>query len=280
MRLSRAFTVLKAVFKLNWYLTTRYKGWFLFFIAFPVMFSVLPIFLGRAVAGDPARASQSFYQYTGTENYVVYMIVGSSIWVFAMSSLWGFGMWLREQQMTGTLEQLLLSPVNPFLLLVGEEIFNLIISAFQFTIALLAGSGLFGALGELLNIRLLYSAGILLLGMIPMYGLSMVFGGMIIKLKEAGAIIGILQMALGFIMGIFYPLTLLPLWVRVISILFPLTIVNNDIRAILLSTSYIFSLRADILLLLAYMLMYPLLGFWIYERVMASLKRGEGIGGY
>lgn len=280
MRLSRAFTVLKAVFKLNWYLTTRYKGWLLFFIAFPVMFSVLPIFLGRAVAGDPARASQSFYQYTGTENYVVYMIVGSSIWVFAMSSLWGFGMWLREQQMTGTLEQLLLSPVNPFLLLVGEEIFNLIISAFQFTIALLAGSGLFGALGELLNIRLLYSAGILLLGMIPMYGLSMVFGGMIIKLKEAGAIIGILQMALGFIMGIFYPLTLLPLWVRIISILFPLTIVNNDIRAILLSTSYIFSLRADILLLLAYMFMYPLLGFWIYERVMVSLKRGEGIGGY
>ncbi len=280
MRLNRTFTVLKAVFKLNWYLTTRYKGWFLFFIAFPVMFSVLPIFLGRAVAGDPARASQSFYRYTGTENYVVYMIVGSGIWVFAMSSLWGFGMWLREQQMTGTLEQLMLSPVNPFLLLVGEEIFNLILSAFQFTIALLAGSSLFGKLGELLNVKLLYSAGILLLGMIPMYGLSMIFGGMIIKLKEAGAIIGILQMGLGFIMGIFYPLTLLPLWVRIISILFPLTIVNNDIRAILLSTGYIFSLPGDILLLLAYTVVYPLLGFWVYEGVMSRLKRGEGIGGY
>ncbi len=280
MRLGKVFMVLKAVFKLNWYLTSRYKGWFLFFTVFPVMFSVLPIFLGRAVAGGSARASQSFYQYTGTENYVVYMIVGSSIWVFAISSLWGFGMWLREQQMTGTLEQLLLAPVNPFLLLVGEEIFNLLLSAVQFTIALTIGSALFGALGELLNFRLLYSAGILLLGMIPMYGLSMVFGGVIIKLKEAGAIIGILQMALGFLMGIFYPLTLLPLWVRIISVLFPLTIVNNDIRAILLSTEYIFSLPGDILLLMIYMLIYPVIGFWVYEKVMVGLKRGEGIGGY
>jgi len=280
MKPGKTVQVFKAVFKLNWHLTTRYKGWFLFFVLFPIIFSAVPILLGRAVAGDPSKAAQSFQQYTGTSNYVVYMVVGSSLWVFAISSMWGFGMWLREQQMTGTLEQLLLTPVNPFLILLGEEIFNLLISTLQLSMALLFGSWIFGALGDLLSLRLAYSIGLLVLGIIPMYGLSMALGGLIIRIKEAGSIIGILQMLMGFLMGIFYPLTLLPGWVRILSILFPLTIVNNDVRAILLSTGFIFSLPADVLLLVLYMFIYPLIGFRVYEKVMISLKKGEGVGGY
>ena len=279
-RIKRLINVLIAVFKLDWCYTVRYKGWFLFLIIFPVMFSVLPIFLGRSVAGGSFEAAQSFEKYTGTPNYIVFMVIGSSLWVFAISSLWGFGGWLREQQMSGTLEQLLVSPANIFDILIGDSIFNLAISGIQFILCLLLGSAIFGQASIILNKDLLGAVGLLIAGLLPMYGLSMAIGGVIIRIKEAGSIMNILQMLLGFIMGIFYPITLLPATVRIVSVLFPLTVVANDIRAILLSTSYLFSVKLDLVLLALYSVIYPLLGFKAFDFVLDKLKMGEGIGSY
>jgi len=272
--------VIKAVFKVNWLYTIRYKGWFLFAIIFPLIMATLPILVGTAVAGSPQKAAENFMRNVGTENYQLFSLIGSAVWILAIVILWDFGLWIRQEQQLGTLEQNLLTPTNIFVILVGVSLFGLSQAAIQFTATLIVGGIIFNVLYQILAPTMLLSIFIIVVGLIPMYGLSFVIGSIVIKYKEANSIISMLQTFFAFIMGIFYPVTLFPFYLRIIAYLLPLTIPLQDARAVLLNTQVVIDIWIDLSIIVIFSIIWPILGYFMFLKVEEMLKKGEGVGGY
>jgi len=272
--------VIKAVFKVNWLYTIRYKGWFLFAIIFPLIMATLPILVGTAVAGSPQKAAENFMRNVGTENYQLFSLIGSAVWILAIVILWDFGLWIRQEQQLGTLEQNLLTPTNIFVILVGVSLFGLSQAAIQFAATLIVGGIIFNVLYQILTPTMLLSIFIIVVGLIPMYGLSFVIGSIVIKYKEANSIISMLQIFFAFIMGIFYPVTLFPFYLRIIAYLLPLTIPLQDARAVLLNTQVVIDIWIDLSIIVIFSIIWPILGYFMFLKVEEMLKKGEGVGGY
>jgi ABC-type multidrug transport system permease subunit len=109
--------------------------------------------------------------------------------------------------------------------------------------------------------------------------LTLLFGALVLKVKEANALINLMQWGISFLMGIFFPIAFFPPLVRLASLLFPPTWMTNGVRSALLGVGYFFQeWYLDLAVLWAFMLVAPLLGYWVFTRVEIGVRRNEGVG--
>ena len=135
-------------------------------------------------------------------------------------------------------------------------------------------------LGRDMLSRLIYGARLsLLVGLIPLYVIALLYGALILKLKEANAMIRVAQWTASFLMGLFFPIAVFPVWLRVVALSFPPTWLNNGVRASLLGVGYFFQAwYLDIAMLGVFCVIAPWVGYWLFAGVERGVKREEGIG--
>src|SRR3989337_1738764 len=190
-------------------------------------------------ATSGANAGVIFAQNTGTSNYVAYMLIGSSVFTIVSYAFWHIAYWLRWEQETGTLEALYLSPTDRICL------------AFLFVLS----------------------------GLVPLYGLTLLFGAVVLKVKEANALINLMQWGVSFLMGVFFPIAVFPPLLRTLALLFPPTWMTNGVRSALLGVGYFFQeWYLDLAVLWAFLLVAPLFGYWVFAKVETSVRSNEGVG--
>lgn len=258
-------------------LTSRYRGWFLLDIIIPIALTAMPVLLGQAISGGAANAAANFQQNTGTGNYVAYLLIGSNVFVLVSNAFWNVGFWIRREQQTGTLEALYLVPTGRGPILTGIALYGVVRSMVIFAIAFAAGCLIFGI--NPLQGEILLALIFLLLGIIPLYGISLLYGALVLKIKESNALINLAQWVISFLMGIYFPVTVFPPYLRLVALLFPPTWMNNGVRASLLGVGYFFEhWYLDLAVLFAFTLVAPLLGYWLFLRTEHSVKSAEGIG--
>lgn len=254
---------------------TRYPGQMLSDLIVPIVVASLPILLGRATAGE--NASAIFAANTGTGNYVGYMLIGSSVYSIVSYAFWHIAYWLRWEMETGTLEALYLTPTNRFWVAAGTALYSMIRSVVTGLIAYILGSYILGSnpfQGELL-LALLF----ILVGLLPVYGLTLLFGALVLKLKEASALINLMQWGVSFLMGLFFPITVFPPLLKAIAMAFPPTWMTNGARSALLGVGYFFQeWYFDVGVLTFFALLAPLLGYVVFNRVESNVRRHEGVG--
>ncbi|MFQ5892669.1 MAG: ABC transporter permease, partial [Candidatus Methanofastidiosia archaeon] len=181
--------VVTSVFMARLKMISRYKGGLLIEILIPTFLAAIPILLGRSLGGE--NIEENFLRNTGTANYVAYMVIGANIFMIVAGSLWNFGFWVRREQQTGTLESIYLTPTNKILILGGVAFYGAFRNIINFGIAFILGCYIFGVnpfQGNILVAILFLS-----FGLIPIYGLSFLYGALILKLKEANALIQLAQ---------------------------------------------------------------------------------------
>jgi ABC-2 type transport system permease protein len=119
----------------------------------------------------------------------------------------------------------------------------------------------------------------ILVGLIPLYGLSFLFGAVVLKVKESNSLLSLMQWVVSFLMGIFFPVTVLPPFLRLVAQLFPPTWMVNGVRSALLGVGFFLETwYYDMAILWMFLLAAPLLSMWVFSRVEANLRRNEGIG--
>jgi hypothetical protein len=115
-------------------LIDRYDIW-------PVIFPAVYILGGRALAGPNGGGLLVFTSKTGIPDFIGYIAVGTTVWMWQNVVLWNVGFALREEQLRGTLESNWLSPTWRFSFLIGNSVTHmfsmlvfLAIAAFEFIV--------------------------------------------------------------------------------------------------------------------------------------------------
>ena len=80
----------------------------------------------RALAGPNGGGMVIFNQATGTPDYLGYIAIGTTVWMWQNVVLWNVGFALRDEQLRGTLESNWLSPTWRYSFLLGSSMTQLV----------------------------------------------------------------------------------------------------------------------------------------------------------
>ena len=254
---------------------TRYPGQLTMEILIPIIFASMPMLLGRSMSG--ADAAANFEGNTGTTNYVAYLLIGSAVFTIVSSAFWHIAHWVRFEQETGTLEAIYVTPTSSTWLIAGVSMYSAIRGVGSAIVAFLLGCLVFRVnpfQGDVI-LALIF----IFVGLIPLYGLTFLFGAVVLKVKESNSLLSLMQWVVSFLMGVFYPVTVLPVFLRFVAQLFPPTWMVNGVRSSLLGVGYFMgNWYLDLAVLWTFMLFAPLLGIWVFRRAEGNLRGNEGIG--
>ena len=254
---------------------SRYPGQIVLDIFVPIVFATLPILLGRASAGD--QAATVFAANTGTSNYTAYMLIGSCMFAIVSFAFWNMAYWLRWEQESGTLEALYLAPTQRVWVAAGIALYSCIRSVVSALIAYFIGARLLNA--SPIEGQTLVAFMFIAVGLIPLYGLTLLFGAVILKVKEANSLVGLMQWGVSFLMGVFFPVAFFPPVLKAMALLFPPTWMANGVRSALLGTGYFLEYwYLDLAVLWALLFIAPAFGYWVFMRAETSVRRHEGVG--
>ncbi|MEW5961201.1 MAG: ABC transporter permease, partial [Chloroflexota bacterium] len=205
------------------------------------------------------------------------LLIGGGTFLLVTRALWGFGHWIRQEMQGGTLEILYLAPGSMAAILAGVALAYIVYSALIFTAAMVVGALLFQVMFQ--TNQLPIALAFLVFGLPPVYGLALLYGAMVLRLKETDAFIQMAQWLTTLLMGVYFPIGLFPAALKVISLLFPPTWLTQGLRSALLDVPYLSgSWPIDLGVLLVFCLAGPMLGYLAFARAQNALRASSGLG--
>jgi len=240
----------------------RYPGEFAIFLMLPFLFTFLILGMGDAVGGS--NAAIYFASRTGTTNIIIYEVLGSAVWMTSWVVIEDVGTAIRDEQVKGTLEQNFLAPVRRFTLLVGLSLTDVVITSALFLIVV-SVSVVVVLPSSFLTIIPAFL--MLLIGLIPLFGIAFLFAGFVVRFKEPYIFTQIINLVFATLTGTYYPVTFLPYWVQLLSSALPQTYVIADMRRIVLANQTLVDLYGSLFVLVALALAYPIIGYVVFRQV-------------
>ena len=268
---------LLAVVRREWTIFRRYPSWIIALFIWPLIFPMMYILTARALAGPDGRGLAVFIETTGATDFIGYIVVGTTVWMWQNIVLWDVGFALRNEQMRGTLESNWLSPTWRFAYLLGHtgpQIVSMLmfigVTALEF--GLLFGVRLNGSVWMIL---------LMMLAAIPaIYGLGFAFASLVITLKEANAFVFLVRGLVMIFCGITFPVSLLPGWMQSIAKWLPQTYLIHGMRAAAFSNAGIPELLPDLIPLLLFGAFWLVTGYSTFLWMERRARRTGAIGQY
>ena len=233
----------------------------------PVIWLAPVYFMGKAFSIN-GRAL-GFSEYSGTTDYMSFLILGAVLGNFVNAVFWGMGYALKNDMDSGVMESNWLTPIPRLLILVGRSVTNLFVTAVTSLSMILLCKLVFGfnPTGDVLKA---------VMAIIPMlvglYGFGFAFAGLILLMREANALVDTSSWIIQVFSGADFPVTILPKWLLPISLLIPLTYGLDAARGLLLKTNTIFSIGIEIALLIIFMFVMLWFGGWIFYRIERRVR--------
>lgn len=269
---------LLAIAQKEWTLFRRYPSWVIAFFIWPVLLPFGYIFSAKALAGPQGAALDTFRELAGTTDYVGFIVVGSLLWQWLNLTLWDVGFQLRNEQMRGTLESNWLCPVWRISILLGSSLTKLGIAIFFLAISVLEFRLFFGVqvLGGDPALLLL----IVVLSIACIYGLGIAFGSLVLRFKEADAMVFLVRGVFMIFCGITFPLQVLPAWMQTIAAWLPLTYAIHATRAVVLADADFATILPDLQRLALFAVILPITGYWAFHITERRARRTGALGQY
>lgn len=268
---------LLAVAKKEWLYVKRYPTWFISMIVWPVIFPMAYILSARALSGPDQVGLVLFTARTGISDYLGFIAVGTTIWMWQNVVLWGVGFALRNEQYRGTLETNWMSPTWRFTFLVGPSLVHIC----QMMLFMLVSAIEFGLLfGVRFNGNPLLVILIIIVACPSVYGLGMAFASVVIWLKEAQNFVMLVRGLVMVFCGISFPVSLLPGWMQSVAAWMPQTYMMNAIRATALAGASLNDVLPDIIALAGFGAFFLVLGYIVFQLTERRARQVGAIGQY
>lgn len=207
-----------------------------------------------------------FAGYTGSTDYISFIIVGSALGNFISAVFWGMGYSLKGDMDAGVLESNWLCPIPRPILLVGRTLNSLLVTAIDSLGSVLLAALVFGfrptgsALMALVNVLPL---------LIGLYGFGFAFAALVMILRESNTLVDAGSFVIQLLSGASFPVQSLPRWLLPVSLALPLTYGFDAVRGWLLGTTTILPLGWEFAILVGFMFLMVFLGlraFYALER--------------
>jgi ABC-2 type transport system permease protein len=182
--------------------------------------------------------------------YFPFVLIGLAFSTYMMLGLQTFSQRIREGQMMGTLEIMLLSPTRLSIILLASSIWAYVFGSVRVLIIFILAAIVFTT--SFAQANLLAAAVILLLSVISFASIGIISAAFIIVLKKGDPIAWAFGGLSTLLSGVFYPVAVLPDWLQGFSALLPLTYALNAMRLAVLQGYSVYELRFDILALLGF----------------------------
>lgn len=211
--------------------------------AMGVLLKVITFYYISAVFGGTMIPNLAKYN----NDYFAYLIIGVALMDFMHTSLETFDNNIRESQLMGTLEIVLLTPIKLTHMLLFSSLWPYIFTSLTFLTYLFFGVVLFDlAIG---NRDPLSAAVILLLAVLNFAPLGIVSATVVLVLKRGAGLRKVFSAASALLGGAFYPTSVLPEWLHSVCYFIPMTHAVSGLRAALISNASLADLRGEILFL-------------------------------
>jgi ABC-2 type transport system permease protein len=221
---------------------TSYKMGFVFRVAGALVNVAIYYFIARvfgSVAAPYLRA------YGGS--YFAFVVIGVAFSDFLQLGISAIGNSIRDGQSTGTLELMLLSPTRLPTVLLSSALWSYLFAGLSVAVYLLAGV----ALGMRLdNANTPFALLSLIVAVVSFNALGLFSASLIILMKRSDPLGWLLRVSSVVLSGVFYPMAVMPSWLRTLGQVLPLTHALELLRRSLLQGEGWAELRGELLTLI------------------------------
>lgn len=239
----------------------------------PIVWLAPVYFMGKAFSVN--GQALGFAQYSGTTDFMSFILIGAILTNFINSIFWGMGFSLKEDMDAGVMESNWLTPVPRLLILVGHSLTNLTVTTVTSAAMLAMAAWLFGfrVNGDVLNS---------FIPVIPMlvglYGFGFAFAALVLVMREANTMVDISSFLVQIFTGTNFPVNALPKWLLPVALALPLTYGLDAVRGYLLKTSTILPLNWELGLLVVFMFAMLWLGNWAFGSLERRVRKWGTLG--
>ncbi|MCG8532020.1 MAG: ABC transporter permease, partial [Desulfovibrionales bacterium] len=198
---------------------TRYPMNAIFRIFEPIIWFTPIYFMGKGFAVNGQNTG--FAAYTGTGDYVAFLLLGSILASYVSAVLWGIGFSIKTQMDTGVLESNWLTPVPRLTHLIGQSSFSVVLTTLNSCGIALIIWLIFGY--ELSFEKIVMAILTVLPMLVAIYGFGFGFAALVMLIREANTLIDTGNFIINILSGARFPITVLPRFLMVVSLSIPLT---------------------------------------------------------
>jgi len=239
----------------------------------PIVWLTPVYFMGQAFSVNGKAIG--FAGYSGTTDYISFILIGTALSNFINAVFWGMGYALKNDMDAGVLESNWLAPISRPLLLVGHTFTNLVVTAITSVLMLIIAALLFGfeptgnALAALVTVIPM---------LIGLYGFGFAFAAIVMIMREANTLVDVSSFLTQILSGADFPVTVLPKWLLPISLVLPLTYGFDAVRGYLLGTNTLLPLMIEFIVMVIFMVVMIVVGLFAFRKLERYVRRRGTLG--
>lgn len=261
-RISRELTASLGFVGRNFSLVKRYLGWEVVFLCYSV---VNVITIGFIMVGRD-------------DSHILFLVIGALMWGFLSVVFHEVSESVSWERWEGTIEYTFMAPILRFTHLAGSCAFAILYSMLRISIVLVLMPLFFEI--DLSNVNVITAVVTMAISSLSFLGLGLMAAVLPLMSTEKGSyathIVGSVLM---LISGVYYEVSVLPKWIRPLSVISPGTYTLRSMRAAIIDNASLVDRLPDLIILLVIGIVLIPLGLWvfhlgeIYAKKTGKLKR-------
>ncbi|MFH1440440.1 MAG: ABC transporter permease [Candidatus Omnitrophota bacterium] len=227
-------------------------------------------FLAKIVDKNPSFPIEQY-----TNKYFSFVFIGIIFIWYSYLILDNFSREIREYRITGLLEVFLTTPTKTFAILLGANLWNIFFSTLQIIILLLLGRYFLGV--KINSPDILSTFLILMLTLLIFISIGLISAAIsILFSSKRDPALFLINCAISFLCGAYFPISLLPESLQRISHIIPMTYALRGLRQALLGGNLSGSLPWDLMILTASLIILMPASFVIFNYALKKMKTEGG----
>ncbi|MBM3254844.1 MAG: ABC transporter permease [Candidatus Omnitrophica bacterium] len=202
--------------------------------------------------------------------YFPYVLIGIAFSGYFSTAMHTFSGNIRSEQITGTLEAMLVTPTRLSTIIISLSLWDFIFTSINAVIYLFFGAVFFKV--DFTQMNIIASLLILTLTVISLSGIGIISASFIIVFKKGDPVSWLVTISSGFFSGVFFPVEVLPKYLRVFSYFLPLTYSLKGLRHAILQGYSIGMLLPEIAVLFAFCIILTPLSIKIFGYALRCAK--------
>lgn len=262
-----------AFIKRDFSITASYRLSF-FFQFFGIFFSVVTFYFIAKLFGG--AATPYLDSYGG--DYFSFVLIGIAFSDYLGVGLSSFAGTIREGQMLGTLEAMLVTPTRVHTIVLFSSVWQFLLTSIRVLVYILLGVFFFGV--DMTRPNIPAALLILILTILAFSSLGIISASFIMIFKRGNPLNWLIGSFSTLFGGVLFPITILPDWLQKISHLLPITYSLRAMRHALLQSYSFQALSFDILMLALFSVVLLPLSIYAFKVGVRKAKKDGSLTHY